>query len=161
VDLTGDINKGSQIHLDSPGQSMSWKELVFLMICTLSVYVRKYTHWPVYWVHPSSTRSDPPLPPEEPDFFGAWKHCSIGIKGPNVYQENIPHIIPPQPPACTINTRQDEVMDSCCVHQNPNSAISMTQQEPGFVGAGNIFPLFNCPVLVITCTLEPLLLVFS
>ena len=26
-------------HLDSPGQSMSWKEQVFLMFCTLSVYV--------------------------------------------------------------------------------------------------------------------------
>ena len=26
-------------HLDSPGQSMSWKEQVFLMFCTLSVYL--------------------------------------------------------------------------------------------------------------------------
>ena len=27
-------------HLDSPGQSMSWKELVFLMFCTFSVVYR-------------------------------------------------------------------------------------------------------------------------
>jgi hypothetical protein len=40
---------------------------------------------------------------------------------------------------------------------NPDSAISMTQQEPGFVGPGNVFPLLNCPVLVIACPLEPLL----
>jgi hypothetical protein len=26
-------------HLDSPGQSISWKEQVFIMICTLSVYL--------------------------------------------------------------------------------------------------------------------------
>jgi hypothetical protein len=40
VDLTGDINKESYsiFHLDSPGQSMSWKDQVFLMFCTLSVY---------------------------------------------------------------------------------------------------------------------------
>jgi hypothetical protein len=38
--------------------------------------------------------------PEQPEFFGAWilqgiafKLCSIGIKGPKVCQENIPHII--------------------------------------------------------------------
>ena len=31
--------------------------------------------------------------------------------------------------------------------------LSMTQQEPGFVGPGDVFPLLNCPVLVITCPL--------
>ena len=30
-------------HLDSPGQAMSWKEQVFLMFCTLSVYTE---NWP-------------------------------------------------------------------------------------------------------------------
>ena len=34
VDLRSDINKGSNI---SPGQSMPWKEQVFLMFCTLRV----------------------------------------------------------------------------------------------------------------------------
>jgi hypothetical protein len=44
---------------------------------------------------------------------------------------------------------------------NPNSAISMTQQEPGFVGPGDVFPFLSCPVLVIARPLEPLLPVFS
>uniref|UniRef100_A0AAZ3RT42 DNA helicase n=1 Tax=Oncorhynchus tshawytscha TaxID=74940 RepID=A0AAZ3RT42_ONCTS len=40
---------------------------------------------------------------------------------------------------------------------NPDSAISMTQQEPGFVRPGDVFPLLNCPLLVIVCPQKPFL----
>jgi hypothetical protein len=34
---------------------------------------------------------------------------------------------------------------------NLDSAISMTQQELGFLGPGNVFPLLNCAVIVNAC----------
>ena len=37
----------------------------------------------------------------------------------------------------------------------------LMQQETGFVRLGDVYPLLNCPVLVIPCPLELLLLVFS
>ena len=43
VALTSDINKGSQL---SPGQFVSWKEQVFLMFCTLSVYY----YWLIHFI---------------------------------------------------------------------------------------------------------------
>lgn len=61
--------------------------------------------------------SDPPLPPEQPEHFGEWKHCSIGLKGANVCQENILHTITLPPPACRIDTRHDRAMASCCLCQ--------------------------------------------
>ncbi len=44
-----------------------------------------------------------------------FKRCSIGIKGPKVCQENIPHTI--TPPAWTVETRQDGSMLSCSLRQ--------------------------------------------
>ncbi len=47
----------------------------------------------------------------------AFKRCSIGTKGPKVYQENIPHTITPPPAAWTVETRQDGSMLSCSLRQ--------------------------------------------
>ncbi len=46
----------------------------------------------------------------------AFKQCSIGTKGLKVCPENIPHTITPPPLAWT-ETRQDESMLSCSLHQ--------------------------------------------
>lgn len=78
--------------------------------------------------------------------------ASDGIKGPNVCQENTPH---------TSSLYQAGwVHGLVMLKANPDSAISMTQQKPGFIKPGDIFPLLNCSVLVTVCTLEPHL-VFS
>ncbi len=47
---------------------------------------------------------------------GVWQ-CSIGTKGPKMYQENIPHTITPPPPAWTVETRQDGSMLSWSLRQ--------------------------------------------
>jgi len=44
-----------------------------------------------------------------------FKQCQIGTKGPEVYQENIPHTItPPAAAACTVLTRHNGFMFSLC-----------------------------------------------
>jgi hypothetical protein len=132
----------------------------------------------------------------------AFKLCAIGIKRPNVCQENIPQTITPPPPAHIFDTMQDGAttnrqttvqynnglqnsisegttrqslsrMGYCSGQPHrvallsaknkkkrlltPNPDISMTQQEPGFVGSGH-FPLLNSPVLVVACQMGPLFL---
>jgi hypothetical protein len=44
---------------------------------------------------------------------------------------------------------------------NSDSAISLMQQEPGFVRPGDVVPFLNCPVLVMVCLLELLPVGFS
>ncbi len=67
-----------------------------------------------------------------------FKQCSIGTKGPNVCQENIPHIITPPPPAWTVETRQDGSMLSCSLcqililHLNVAAEIKTHQTRHGF-----------------------------
>lgn len=36
-----------------------------------------------------------------------FKHCSVGSKGPKLWQESIPHIITPPITGRTVDTRQD------------------------------------------------------
>jgi len=84
----------------------------------------------------------------------AFKRCPIGTKGPKVCQENIPHPITPPPPACTVVTRHDGSMFSfflCQILTLPSECLNRNQDS-----SGNIFPVFNCPILVSSCKLQPL-----
>ncbi len=47
----------------------------------------------------------------------AFKRCSVGTKGPKVWQETIPHTITPPSPAWNVETRQDGSMLSCTLCQ--------------------------------------------
>jgi hypothetical protein len=106
-------------------------------------------------VHPSSTGLDPPLPPEQPEFSGAWKHFSFGIKGPNGARKTFPTPINHLHQPVLLTTRQDGPMDSCCLRQ------ILTLPSAGQNSNQDLlcFPLLNCPVLVIPW--QPLLLVSS
>ena len=126
---------------------------------TLTGQLIRYTHLVLY--------REPPLPPEQPDFFGAYILQVGNIpQGGWFWRDGITQLlqIGRQYTTATILYLWHQ---SGCVHvlmllaANPDSAISMTQKEPRFLGKGHVFPLLNCLVLVIVCQLEPLLLVFS
>jgi hypothetical protein len=83
--------------------------------------------------------------------------CSIGIKGRNVCQENIPHTSTPLPPACIVDTRQDGSMDSYCLRQ----ILTLPSAWRNRIGICWTRQCFSTPQLSsVACPLKPFL-VFS
>jgi len=70
----------------------------------------------------------------------AFKQCPFGTKGLKACQENIPHTITPPPLACTVVTRHDGSMFSCCLRQILTLQHFSSLQLSSF--GGQIVPLF-------------------
>ncbi len=90
-----------------------------------------------------------------------FKWCSIGTKGPKVWQENIPHTITPPAPAWTVETRQDGSMLSCSLRQimTLSSECSRNQDSSDQATFFNLLlSSFGDPVWIVVSTLRVLFL---